>query len=50
MNKKTKIYIAGHMGMVGSAVWRFLKKKGYINLIGRSKSELDLRNLQFMDN
>jgi len=35
MNKKTKIYIAGHRGMVGSAVWRALKQKGYTNLLGK---------------
>ncbi|OAD45674.1 GDP-L-fucose synthase family protein [Polaribacter atrinae] len=44
MNKDTKIYIAGHRGMVGSAVWRTLEKKGYTNLIGRSSKELDLKN------
>ncbi|WP_341221459.1 GDP-L-fucose synthase [Polaribacter atrinae] len=44
MNKETKIYIAGHRGMVGSAVWRTLEKKGYTNLIGKSSKELDLKN------
>jgi GDP-L-fucose synthase len=44
--KKTKIYIAGHRGMVGSAVWRILASKGYSNLIGKTSSELDLRNQQ----
>jgi GDP-L-fucose synthase len=44
MNKKTKIYIAGHRGMVGSAVWRALEEKGYTNLLGKKSSELDLRN------
>lgn len=44
MNKKAKIYIAGHRGMVGSAIWRALTKKGYTNLIGRTSSELDLRS------
>ncbi|MDA9657044.1 GDP-L-fucose synthase [Flavobacteriaceae bacterium] len=44
--KSTKIYIAGHRGMVGSAVWRGLEKKGYLNLIGRTSKELDLRNQQ----
>ena len=39
-----KIYIAGHRGMVGSAVWRALDKLGYKNLIGKSRKELDLRN------
>jgi len=44
MNKNIKIYIAGHRGMVGSAIWRNLSAKGYINLIGKTSSELDLRN------
>ena len=46
MEKNTKIYIAGHRGMVGSAVWRALEKKGYTNLLGKKSSELDLRNQQ----
>ena len=46
LNKTTKIYIAGHRGMVGSAVWRALESKGYSNLIGITSSELDLRNQQ----
>lgn len=48
MNKKKKIYIAGHHGMVGSAVWRALEAKGYMNLIGVSRSELDLSNQQLV--
>ena len=44
MRKNTKIYIAGHRGMVGSAIWRLLEKRGYDNLIGRSSKELDLKN------
>jgi GDP-L-fucose synthase len=44
MEKTAKIYIAGHRGMVGSAVYRKLKKEGYQNLIVRTSSELDLRN------
>jgi GDP-L-fucose synthase len=44
MIKDIKIYIAGHRGMVGSAVWRALEAKGYTNIIGRSSAELDLRN------
>lgn len=44
MNKDTKIYIAGHRGMVGAAIWRTLESKGYTNLIGRNSSALDLRN------
>lgn len=46
MNKSIKIYIAGHKGMVGSAVWRALQHKGYSNLIGKTSAELDLRNQQ----
>jgi len=42
--KKTKIYIAGHRGMVGSAIWRNLESKGYTNLIGETREKLDLRN------
>jgi GDP-L-fucose synthase len=46
MDMNRKIYIAGHRGMVGSAVWRALEKKGYSNLIGRTSKELDLKNQQ----
>jgi GDP-L-fucose synthase len=46
MNKDAKIYIAGHNGMVGSAIWRTLTAKGYTNLIGASSKELDLKNQQ----
>ena len=41
LKKTTKIYIAGHSGMVGSAVWRALTSKGYTNLIGKTSKELD---------
>ena len=44
MKKDTKIHIAGHKGMVGSAVWRALEKKGYSNLLGKTSAEFDLRN------
>ena len=44
MDKKTKIYIAGHKGMVGAAIWRQLEKAGYTHLIGKTSKELDLRN------
>ena len=44
--KTVKIYIAGHRGMVGSAVWRALENKGYKNLLGKTSAELDLRNQQ----
>jgi GDP-L-fucose synthase len=54
MDKSSKIYIAGHRGMVGSAIWRALGKKGYTNLVGRSRKELDLKNqnevLNFLQN
>jgi len=43
IDKNSIIYIAGHNGMVGSAIWRTLKAKGYINLVGASSKELDLR-------
>jgi GDP-L-fucose synthase len=46
ITKSSKIYIAGHKGMVGSAIWRALAAKGYTNLIGKKSSELDLRNQQ----
>ena len=42
MDKNTKIYVAGHRGLVGSAIWNNLKQKGYTNLIGRTHAELDL--------
>ena len=42
MNKDTKIYVAGHRGLVGSAIWRNLQEKGYSNLVGRTHAELDL--------
>lgn len=50
MNKETKIYIAGHRGMVGSAIWRKLEAEGYTNLIGKTSKELDLRNQQAVNN
>ena len=44
MNKTSKIYVAGHRGMVGSAVVRALRAKGFDNMILRTRSELDLTN------
>ncbi len=44
MEKSAKIYVAGHRGMVGSAIVRELKKLGYENILERTSSELDLRN------
>jgi GDP-L-fucose synthase len=43
MDKKSKIYVAGHTGLVGSAITAALKRKGYVNIIGRTFEELDLR-------
>ena len=42
IEKQDKIYVAGHRGLVGSAIVRNLKKKGYENIIGRTHRELDL--------
>ena len=42
MEKTAKIYVAGHHGLVGSAIWNNLQQKGYTNLVGRSHKELDL--------
>ena len=44
LNKNDKIYVAGHRGLVGSAIVRNLKSKGYENVIGRTHKELDLTN------
>ncbi|KLT64048.1 GDP-L-fucose synthase [Pedobacter sp. BMA] len=49
MEKSAKIYVAGHRGMVGSAICRKLQREGYTNLITRSSSELDLRNQQAVE-
>ncbi len=46
LEKDSKIYIAGHKGMVGSACWRILKSSGYNNLIGKTSNNLDLKNQQ----
>ncbi|MBR6885775.1 MAG: GDP-L-fucose synthase [Prevotella sp.] len=42
LSKESKIYVAGHNGLVGSAIWNNLKSRGYNNLVGRSHKELDL--------
>jgi GDP-L-fucose synthase len=49
MNKTLKIYIAGHLGMVGSAIWRALEAKGYSNLIVVTSEELDLTDQAAVD-
>jgi GDP-L-fucose synthase len=46
MDKNSKVYIAGHRGMVGSAILRKLQKEGFSNFVTRSSKELDLRNQQ----
>ena len=42
LDKNAKIYVAGHRGLVGSAIWNNLQQRGYTNLVGRTHSELDL--------
>ena len=44
LEKNTRIYIAGHRGLVGSALWRYFKEQGFTNLIGHVSSEVDLQN------
>ncbi len=44
MHKDAKIYVAGHQGLVGGAIWRRLEREGFRNLLGRTFQELDLRN------
>jgi GDP-L-fucose synthase len=46
INKNAKIYVAGHLGLVGSAIYRRLQKSGYVNIIVRTRKELDLLNQQ----
>lgn len=50
MNPNSKIYIAGHRGMAGSAIHRNLNSRGYTNIITRTHSELDLTNQQAVNN
>lgn len=54
MNKESKIYIAGHRGLVGSAIWNNLLAKGYKNLVGRTRNKMDLMDAvavrEFFDN
>jgi GDP-L-fucose synthase len=49
MERESKIFIAGHKGMVGSAIYRRLQKEGYTNFLLRTSSELDLRNQQHVN-
>jgi GDP-L-fucose synthase len=50
MNKNSKIYVAGHTGLVGSAIWKNLQNKGFNNLVGRTFRELDLMDPFAVDN
>ena len=49
MNKTDKIYVAGHRGLVGSAIWNKLLSRGYSGLIGRTHAELDLTDQQAVE-
>ena len=44
LDRETEFYVAGHRGLVGSAIWRKLQTSGFTNLIGRTSAELDLKN------
>ncbi len=46
LDKNSKIYVAGHRGLVGSAIWNNLRQRGYHNLVGRTHAELDLTDQQ----
>lgn len=49
LEKSSKIYIAGHRGLVGSAIWNNLYQRGFQNLVGRTHHELDLTNQQVVE-
>jgi len=49
MKKESKIYIAGHLGLVGGGIWRAFERHGYTNLLGRSIDEVDLINQQSVE-
>ena len=50
LSKEDKIFITGHKGMVGSFIYRLLKKKGFKNLIVKTRDELDLTNQKTVEN
>lgn len=50
LKKDARIYVAGHRGMVGSALWRELQRQGYSRLMGRTRAELDLLNAGAVEN
>ena len=45
MEKNSRIYVAGHRGLVGSAIWRELERQGFTNLIARTHAELELMEI-----
>lgn len=47
--RDAKVYVAGHQGLVGSAIWRALQAAGFTNLVGRSRQELDLTDEAAVD-
>jgi GDP-L-fucose synthase len=49
MPREVKVYVAGHRGLVGSAIWRHLTRAGFTNLVGRTSSEVDLRDRAAVD-
>ena len=49
MKQSSRIYIAGHRGLVGSAIWRELAQRGFTQLIGRTHAELELREASAVD-
>ena len=49
MNKNSRIYVAGHTGLLGSALLRLLKEKSYSNIITRTRKSLDLTNQKVVD-
>lgn len=44
LNRASRVYVAGHRGLVGGAIWRHLENSGFTNLVGATSAELDLRN------
>lgn len=48
LNRDQKVFVAGHRGLVGSAIWRALTSQGFANLLGRTSSELDLKNREMV--
>lgn len=49
IDTSARVYVAGHRGLVGSAVWRYLEGRGFTDLVGRTSTELDLRDRRAVD-